>query len=233
MSFVRSLSAAASDRFYVTLDATVFRFRRVVTDDLRRTGYAHLEGSGAAQRANAEANAARREEIAILQANAKTPEEREKTLAALREHDARVANERMKAVLSTPEGERAFLDRMTAYMVAAVDGCGLLEGGAQDGVPRVSEDCPDGVVIEACKLVTDERSADAEAEVPRVWVQVFGERRRIVIGSAIQQALDAAAEVLPFRVQRGHAAQDRPDLVGGRRPPKRDPQVGPVRRGAR
>lgn len=214
MSLLRALSAAASGSYYAVIGRSVWRFKRVTSDSLRRVGFAALEGSRAARAAAEEAAQAHREYLATF--GALTPEDRQRALDGLAERDARDARKRLADMLATEEGEKAYVARCTAYVRAAVTGGGLLPEDQDQGPEvRIVLTPPAGVEIEAFRIVSDKREATEDGPEPRVWVETIPERQRVQLGLAIQRALDVSPEVLPFRKVAGPSTETGADLGVG------------------
>lgn len=196
MSLLAHLQAAASEPWYAIVDRAIYRFERVCSDDLRRVGYAHLEGSIAAAIAQEEAAQPLREQIAT--AGLATEADRAARLEALRQRDEERRARRTREALQSEAGAAAALERATAYVCAAVTGGCLLPGDAPaepHGSVRVTRELPAGAEVEAFRFVPRREGAAGAS----VWVHTLSAGRRLALGNAIVAALDVAPEVLPFR----------------------------------
>lgn len=185
----------------------VFRIERVDSTQLRRHGYATLEGSTAAQEAIAAAQAKYlREADESAGIPLATIEEREA-------HNRRLLSERNAAHLMAlnrdAAGQVAFLARCDAYLLAAVSGVGTaLEEVPSDAdavrpdlemYDRDTDAAEVAEEIRDCRLVQSRAAHDTDRGA--IWIGVLSESQRRELGMVVMaiQNEEAAREVAPFR----------------------------------
>lgn len=214
MSIARDLVSHLAVR-YVVLGPMVFRLRRITSAELQAAGHAELVGASSAVEA-----------LRQVQADQRMARRRDPVKAAAsREHDERIEQAKrqrhLDEQLSTPEGVAAWMSRLDAYIVAAVDGAARLRQEAEvTDRPTIGryDVLPSGVRIEAYtdgpiapfRFVADASAEDLDADL--MWVGRFDFVQRQALGMAAIALQDVSAEVRPFRG--GAGVTDDPPSAG-------------------
>lgn len=210
---------------FVALGRWVWRCRRVNTDQLRRVGHAHLEGSEAYRRVQEEIARERKEQIV---AHSHTdPEARAAALAKMAEAERTRALAKLHAMTSKPESEEALLERCDAYLRASVDAGAQLAtpvAGAQryDDEPELAAGWTPWTWVGA-----DEPE---DREAGHVAIGRLPPSERILLGLAVQGAQEGVTRrrVEPFRAGPGAASAAAPPGDGVRHGPGGDRVRGHV-----
>lgn len=210
----------------------LLRVRRVNSDDLRRVGWAELEGSASAREARQQVQ----DQAAVDRAQALGGEAQADRKRAMLEADRRrQAAATFDRMTSTPEGQAAWTRRCDAYIRACVVGAGRLRDDIDAGpvavheledIPQIAAELDPGVYLAPARIVPDEADADLDASPARVWIHVLTAEERILVGTVLIRLQSVAGEVRPFRGARGAAAADRADGEGLRADAARDPAAG-------
>ena len=194
----------------------VYRVRRVDSDDLRRVGFAALEGSASVREAETELRRLQREARARI--SKLTPEEAIVELEKAAAREAEIAEQRLVAVLGRPEGQTALLDRYDAYICAAITGAGRLLATTErrppgvvvdaDDPAKVLEDLRDQEEIEAGKepvyieaIRFSQREAEHDPDRGVVWIHALSEDQRRLLGAAIGILQSVTGALVPFRLE--------------------------------
>ncbi len=228
---------ASRDRV-VAVGPWLFRVRRVNSDDLRRVGWAELEGSAAAREARQQVQ----DQAAVERARHLGGDAQADRKAAMVEADRRrQAAATFARMTSTPEGERAWVQRCDAYIRACVTHAGRVSGDALpdavtvlelEQVADVAHELEPGVYLHPARIVLEETEQDLDATPARVWVHHLTAEQRILLGTVLIRLQSVAGEVRPFRGARGATSADRADGEGVRQDAARDPALGAGRGGA-
>lgn len=235
------IAAPAKSRL-VVLGSLVYRIVRVNSDELRRVGYAGLEGAASVRAVETQLRQHQRELRAKL--SGLKGEALEELLKAEAAKEEALLDLRYQRLLERPEGQTAMLERSTAYVCAAVRGAGKLldttirplDGNVVhcdlDEVASVLADLRDEaqiaagvapIYLEDLRFVTSE--ADHNPEKGRVWVHALPEAARRVLGQAIADLQSITADLEPFRLRAGEPAG--PGRAGAevQQAPARDPEA--------
>lgn len=168
---------------YVAMGPRVWRVRRVNSDLLRRQGHAHLEGSEAYRRVQETIKRERTEKL-VARGDHPSEEARAAAVAKVGEVERQRAQQRLEALLATPESQAALLARCDAYLCASVDACALLETPLE--FPRRFEaEPPLATPWKAWTWVIAEGDDDPESS-GRVHVGYLPEAARQLLGLAVQ-----------------------------------------------
>lgn len=224
------MSEALRERV-VVLSPWVFVVRRVNSDDLRRVGWAELEGASDAVVARRQADDDRKiEQAKRVASNPKSVAKLEADRTALRQRQAEMELQRM---LGSASGQRAWLERCDAYIRACVVSAGRIrldrepaKGADGDPLPIELFDLADlpsvAEAVDGSDAYTDPMTfvADQSQHDPeqgRVWIHVLSERQRVTLGSTLLQLQGVAPELAAFRALAEHAAPTAQARKGVRR----------------
>lgn len=193
---------------YVTVDDVLYRLETVSTLALLKAGTAYVEGLAAIQR---EMEAEDVESEAAIRAGAATEEDAERMVAEWRERTKARALEAHRRAIATPEGAESYLERVSAYTVAAVTGL----GAPPEAADRIDPAVP-GVIYHAheppaevddvqivdeprpAKGAAEAKIAHAEAGQWPLWAVPI-DVRAVLAGFAAQLAGGRAEMAAPFR----------------------------------
>lgn len=226
--FAQKLKSRNLRRDYLRYGRAVFEVQPIVSRDLWRVGFAHLEGSSAYA---AEVKAAQ-QEMAALRQGLGAPGLSEEQKRRLQESIAELAKQQQQAErirwLANEKSQAAYLERCDAYICAAVTGVGELDPDVEiSDLVDVSETNEWDVEIEPVQFVSDERDADYDAD--RIHVRDLGEHARVALGSALigLRSVEPHREVRPFRAGSGDSGAARPAGKTVREAPERDRETVP------
>jgi hypothetical protein len=238
-----AILAAPARPVLISFGRLVYEVRRVNSDDLRRVGYAVLEGAASVRAAEKEIKEESRKARALLKA---TPaEELAEQEALAEERLAEISIRRFEALTATPQSQVALLERCGAYICAAVVGAGRLREEvetpdlgvvvAADDPATVLEDLRSDAEIEAGKPpIYVERisyvrlEAEQNIDAGRIWLHALPEDDRSLLGSAIILLQSVSREVTPFRLCPRGAPADRRAGEEVQPAAARDPDARPV-----
>lgn len=196
----------------------VYRVIRVDSDDLRRVGFATLEGAASVREVDVRLREVQRQTRAKV--SKLKPEEAEAELAKAKEREAALAEDRLVALLGRAEAQVAVLDRYDAYICSAITGVGRLLDTTErhplgvvvdvsyEDRATVLEDLRDEaevgagaepIYIEQIRFVQSEK--DHDPDKGRVWVHSLNEEQRRLLGTAIAVLQSVAGDLVPFRLQ--------------------------------
>lgn len=205
MSNILRKIASNSEPRYIALGTAVYRVERVVSDEIRRQGWATLEGASATQ------EALQRAQDDLLRAHDVSRGVDPATLDARSARDQEAEQDRARAVIAAMNrdaaSQLAFLARCDAYVLAAVSGIGD-PSEPVDGAkvyPRGTVAADVSAEVVSARFVRARSEEDVDAG--RVWLHHLSEAERRNLGLLIQsvQQEDAAREVAPFRGGAGSA----------------------------
>lgn len=237
----QQIAAPAKSRL-VVLGSLVYRIVRVNSDELRRVGYAGLEGAASVRAVEAQLRQQQRELRAKL--SGLKGEQLEELLKAEAAKEEALLDLRYQRLLERPEGQTAMLERSTAYICAAVRGAGRLldttirplDGNVvhceQDEAGSVLADLRDEaqiaagvapIYLEDLRFVPSE--SDHNPDKGKVWVHALPEAARRVLGQAIADLQAITADLEPFRLRAGASAGSGRAGAEVQQAPARDPEV--------
>lgn len=224
MKNVARLIAESTRERYVVLGRTIYAVRRADSDALRHVGFAALEGAASVREAMDRIGAEQADEVKRL--NGMPADQRAAAQAEVMARLTDLGQRRLQAMVATPSGDAAMLERCTAYLCAAVVGAGMLRADASDfgsvavladqvEPSSVAEDLRDedeiaaGVAPTYLAPIRYVRSqAEEDLDAGRVWVQTLSIEQRSALGMVVIGLQSVASEVTPFRRAAGAAGGD-------------------------
>lgn len=241
-----ALLAAPARPVLISFGRLVYEVKRVNSDDLRRVGYAVLEGAASVKQAEAEIKQESKRARALLKATPAEELAEQQRLADERLEE--LSMRRLESITATPQSQVALLERCGAYICAAIVGAGRLRAEVEtpdlgvvvsaDDPAEVLEDLRSEEEIEAGKPpIYVERisyvrlEAEQNIEAGRIWLHALPEDDRSLLGSAIILLQSVSREVTPFRLSPRRSDDARRASEEVQQAPARDPASKPIRAG--
>jgi hypothetical protein len=179
--------------------AQVYAVRRIRAEDLQAQGMGEILGPEALDRARA-AEQKRTDALGLLE-QAGTAEDRARIQGDIDAMTAARNEDVLSALVSSEERVRGLLGRCEAYLVAAVEGFGIV---LDDSVPHgilargvspdtVCRDLGDGLRIRKGRFVLGPDAKDGEIPLSEIPVA-----ERVALGLLVMSALEVASTVATF-----------------------------------
>ena len=237
-----AILAAPARPVLISFGRLVYEVRRVNSDDLRRVGYAVLEGESSVRAAEREIkDEARRARKLLrgLSGEAKTTEAR-RIEGELEEKEEK----RLELMLESPQRQVALLERSAAYICAAIVGAGrLLDGVASPDLGTVIDAADPALVLEDLRSDAEieagkppiyvepiryvQEEAEQDPDKGRIWVHALPEGERRILGGAVIVLQGVSREIRPFRLEPPAAPDAGQPVDEVSPPPARDPDARP------